>query len=157
MGCQESKSQPQTNLSILPVPSIPLPPEIVDRSKDIDKELEAAAKIENSRLRMLLLGAGESGKSTIFKQMKIIYGEKYSVAERRYFIGQIFLNVLETMKTLCTKAFEFGMANYIKVPEELALIIGLPLSSNIDIPVGNAIKLLWLDPTIRAVWDRYDT
>lgn len=40
----------------------------------IDKELLANAKEIETTLKLLLLGVGESGKSTLTKQMKIIHG-----------------------------------------------------------------------------------
>ena len=49
------------------------------------KEMEAESKI----IKMLLLGAGESGKSTIFKQMKIINKDGYSEKERKEFISAL--------------------------------------------------------------------
>ena len=36
-------------------------------------------------IKLLLLGSGESGKSTIVKQMKIIHDNGYSLAERELF------------------------------------------------------------------------
>jgi ABC-type uncharacterized transport system fused permease/ATPase subunit len=44
--------------------------------------------------RLLLLGPGGSGKSTIFKQMKVIYGNQYSEIERKQFRSIIYRSVL---------------------------------------------------------------
>ena len=40
---------------------------------ELDRKLEEDAKKDAAEIKMLLLGAGESGKSTIFKQLKIIH------------------------------------------------------------------------------------
>ncbi|XP_019365307.1 PREDICTED: guanine nucleotide-binding protein G(s) subunit alpha-like, partial [Gavialis gangeticus] len=43
------------------------------RSKSIDKTLKAEKREYKQTHRLLLLGAGESGKSTIVKQMRILH------------------------------------------------------------------------------------
>lgn len=43
------------------------------RSREIDKELQAVHRQFENAIKILLLGTGESGKTTIIKQMKILH------------------------------------------------------------------------------------
>ena len=43
-------------------------------------------------------GAGESGKSTIFKQLKIVHNKGFDAKERRYFAHIVHANILESMQ-----------------------------------------------------------
>jgi len=44
-----------------------------EASKALEEELERQQREENAIIKLLVLGTGESGKSTVFKQMKILY------------------------------------------------------------------------------------
>ena len=63
----------------------------------INRELSRSARESEKVVKMLLLGAGESGKSTIVKQMKIIHGDGYSIDELNNFKTVIHSNLLASM------------------------------------------------------------
>lgn len=74
--------------------------EAIRRSKLIDRQLQQEKKNLRQEIKILLLGAGESGKSTFIKQMRIIHGEDYSEQDRLDFRATIYHNILKSMKIL---------------------------------------------------------
>lgn len=63
----------------------------------IDALLEKDRKLYRVTHRLLLLGAAESGKSTIVKQMQIINLKGFSIEERQKYIASIYSNVREAI------------------------------------------------------------
>ena len=79
----------------------------------IEKELKKADKIYNSTIRLLLLGPGESGKSTVLKQMRLIHSYSYTEGERREnfevvkkLIRNSMVSILKAMEN-----FDFRLGN----------------------------------------------
>ena len=74
--------------------------------RHINEQIEEALKIDrfNQRkeLKLLLLGTGESGKSTFIKQMRIIHGSGYSDEDKRSFIKLIFQNIITSLNSIIT-------------------------------------------------------
>ncbi|KAL3209092.1 hypothetical protein MRX96_038382 [Rhipicephalus microplus] len=68
----------------------------------IDRQIAELARQECNVIKILLLGAGESGKSTIVKQMKIIHSEGFSDEELRSFRPTVLDNLLGSMKYVLT-------------------------------------------------------
>lgn len=68
------------------------------RSSQIDRQIAELARQERNVVKLLLLGAGESGKSTIVKQMKIIHNDGFTEEELRSFRPTVLDNLLSSMK-----------------------------------------------------------
>uniref|UniRef100_A0A8C7ATH6 Guanine nucleotide-binding protein subunit alpha-13 n=1 Tax=Neovison vison TaxID=452646 RepID=A0A8C7ATH6_NEOVI len=58
------------------------------KSKEIDKCLSREKTYVKRLVKILLLGAGESGKSTFLKQMRIIHGQDFDQRAREEFPTQ---------------------------------------------------------------------
>lgn len=52
------------------------------------------------QVKLLLLGAGESGKSTFLKQMRILYGQDYDETDLLDIRPTIYQNMVKGMKVL---------------------------------------------------------
>uniref|UniRef100_A0A1I8EL33 Guanine nucleotide-binding protein G(I) subunit alpha n=1 Tax=Wuchereria bancrofti TaxID=6293 RepID=A0A1I8EL33_WUCBA len=70
------------------------------RSKQIDEQLKADGERASREVKLLLLGAGESGKSTIVKQMKIIHETGYSDEERKAYKPVVYSNTIQSMMAI---------------------------------------------------------
>ena len=70
------------------------------RNKAINKEIELAKDEHRATHRLLLLGAGESGKSTIVKQMKILHVDGFSDQEKRQKRLDIRKNVRDAIEAI---------------------------------------------------------
>ncbi|CAM5085713.1 unnamed protein product, partial [Eretmochelys imbricata] len=67
------------------------------RSKELEKKLHKDAERDARTVKLLLLVAGESGKSTIVKQMKIIHKDGFTDQECMEFRSVIFSNILQSI------------------------------------------------------------
>ncbi|XP_077979788.1 guanine nucleotide-binding protein G(o) subunit alpha-like [Glandiceps talaboti] len=73
-----------------------------ERSDAIDRELMNMARDEQNIIKILLLGAGESGKSTLVKQMKIIHHDGFTQEELLSFKPAVLDNLVSSMKFVLT-------------------------------------------------------
>ncbi|KAG2184387.1 hypothetical protein INT43_000296 [Umbelopsis isabellina] len=68
-----------------------------ENTRNIDQELREEKNRLAKEIKLLLLGAGESGKSTILKQMRLIHSHHFTDEERETFRGVIFDNIMVAM------------------------------------------------------------
>ena len=66
-----------------------------------------------------MLGSGESGKSTIVKQMKIIHQNGYSMEELAMYRLTIYKNLVD-----CAKALGMALRNFNIEPENAGNMVG---------------------------------
>ncbi len=57
---------------------------------------------------LLRAGPGESGKSTVFKQMKLIYGLGFSDEEKAVFTHVVHNNIISSMRALLQACEDLG-------------------------------------------------
>ncbi|KAJ3240944.1 guanine nucleotide-binding protein subunit alpha [Chytriomyces hyalinus] len=69
-------------------------------TRELDKQIRAEADLSVKSVKLLLLGAGETGKSTVLKQFKLIYGVGFNEGELKLYRATIILNVITCVKTL---------------------------------------------------------
>ncbi|XP_016125993.1 guanine nucleotide-binding protein subunit alpha-13-like [Sinocyclocheilus grahami] len=72
----------------------------IRKSKDIDKSLSREKTYVKKLVKILLLGAGESGKSTFLKQMRIIHGQDFDQRAKEEFRATIYSNVIKGIRVL---------------------------------------------------------
>lgn len=123
------------------------------KNAQVDAENQQSMRQEKEKVKLLLLGAGESGKSTIFKQMKIMYGVM-SAEETNKMTNVVYFNTIEGMKAIVAQLNAWGLAQTVSAKDALATVSNCPITAPIDMALGAALKALWEDPAIRAVWDR---
>lgn len=67
---------------------------------EIEKQLRQDKKNQRRELKLLLLGTGESGKSTFIKQMRIIHGQGYSDEDKLGYVALVYQNVITAIQSL---------------------------------------------------------
>ena len=71
-----------------------------DRSKELDKRIKQDGEVASREVKLLLLGAGESGKSTIVKQMRIIHEKGYSDEDCVTYKGIVYSNTIQSIRAI---------------------------------------------------------
>lgn len=96
------------------------------RDEQITEEQEAARDQDEEKVKLLLLGTGESGKSTIFKQMRILYGSAKTDDDLRMYGVIVRSNIVTAIRKLCLLTRQLGYER--KLDEESAAATAADLS-----------------------------
>eukprot|EP00339_Tiarina_fusa_P022903 CAMPEP_0117028672 /NCGR_PEP_ID=MMETSP0472-20121206/20832_1 /TAXON_ID=693140 ORGANISM="Tiarina fusus, Strain LIS" /NCGR_SAMPLE_ID=MMETSP0472 /ASSEMBLY_ACC=CAM_ASM_000603 /LENGTH=354 /DNA_ID=CAMNT_0004736235 /DNA_START=8 /DNA_END=1072 /DNA_ORIENTATION=+ len=138
------------------------PPDIREkskRSKEVDAFLRTHGKITREEIKLLLLGPGESGKSTIFKQMKLLtLGGGFTDEELASFRHIIYSNCISQMKVLVQNAEKLEIDYELPENEERGERIKNTSSTGETWTQETAddIRHLWNDSGVQKVYDERD-
>lgn len=110
-------------------------------------------------MKLLLLGAGESGKSTFLKQMRIIHGIKFEPELMREYQHVIYQNIVRGMKVLvdAREKMEIPWENSaIEMAAERArdFLHGTNLDAECFEEYAPTLQILWQERAIRRAYDR---
>eukprot|EP00732_Lithocolla_globosa_P003804 Lithocolla_globosa_v1_NODE_3206_length_1733_cov_574.271752.p1 type:complete len:354 gc:universal NODE_3206_length_1733_cov_574.271752:137-1198(+) len=129
------------------------------KNDDIDKQLKADKQKARNEVKLLLLGAGESGKSTILKQMKLIHDGGYNKEDREGFKEIIFSNTVQSMRVIveAMERLEISFSNDDACKPHVQAILDMPNQIEAEVfpkDVAEGIKALWADDGVQQCYAR---
>uniref|UniRef100_A0A671VNJ3 Guanine nucleotide-binding protein G(s) subunit alpha n=1 Tax=Sparus aurata TaxID=8175 RepID=A0A671VNJ3_SPAAU len=130
-----------------------------EANKKIEKQLQKDKQIYRATHRLLLLGAGESGKSTIVKQMRILHVNGFNAEEKKQKIQDIKNNIKEAIETIVTAMSTLTPPVQLACPENryrIEYILNLVTQKDFEFPSEfyEHAKTLWQDEGVRACYER---
>lgn len=131
--------------------------ELAAKNAAIDRQIAADQAMQARTVKLLLLGAGESGKSTLVKQMKIIHGDGYTQQELQSYKPTICDNLVHSMRAVLEamgmlKINLGNQANRVHVREILSY--SQPDPTGLPVKVATAIGELWKDDGVQECYRR---
>ncbi|KIY69336.1 guanine nucleotide binding protein, alpha subunit [Cylindrobasidium torrendii FP15055 ss-10] len=125
--------------------------------KQAEKELKEAKARLAMQAKVLLLGSGDSGKSTVLKQMRVIHRIPFSAQEIESYRQLVFENITRGLKYLLDAMEDMDLRiddasrGYVELVENARdLRDGEPFPVELHEPLA----ALWNDPGVQSAWAR---
>ncbi|KAM9222664.1 guanine nucleotide-binding protein subunit alpha-12 isoform 2-T2 [Leptosomus discolor] len=120
------------------------------RSREIDAMLARERRAVRRLVKILLLGAGESGKSTFLKQMRIIHGREFDQKALLEFRATIYENILKGCRVLVDARDKLGIPWQYTENEKHGMFL-MAFENKAGMPVEPATFQLYV-PALGALW-----
>lgn len=130
-----------------------------EEDRMIEQKMQKDQLTDKKTKKLLFLGAGGSGKSTLFKQLKVIHGGSKRKGERSLsaeeldsYKATVHQNIMIGMKDLCAGALDEweGKVKNVDLAEELA---ETDVNQEVTQEMANKIRTLWdNDAGIQEAW-----
>jgi GTPase SAR1 family protein len=125
---------------------------VTPESKAIDEALKKDQAKRAKLVNLLLLGPGESGKSTVSKQMKIIHLAGFTKEEKEAYREVVYSNIVSAVKVLHDAARRFGYE--VADPARAGRVAALESIREITPAVWQDLIATWRDPALARAWKR---
>eukprot|EP00486_Rosalina_sp_Unknown_P015059 CAMPEP_0201595554 /NCGR_PEP_ID=MMETSP0190_2-20130828/192519_1 /ASSEMBLY_ACC=CAM_ASM_000263 /TAXON_ID=37353 /ORGANISM="Rosalina sp." /LENGTH=169 /DNA_ID=CAMNT_0048055581 /DNA_START=96 /DNA_END=602 /DNA_ORIENTATION=- len=142
-------------------------------NNDINKTIQKDKSKDKYVKKLLFLGSGGSGKSTLFKQLRTIHGSGWSREDRMTFIDHIHAQIIEQMK-LGLECIEFpgdddddynagqeseakkqdAFAQLSSEAQQAVNVVQSVKDPKLTEEVAAACKTLWAEPAIKEIYDQ---
>lgn len=122
------------------------------RTKELEAQQQRDLEEDQQLIKLLLLGAGESGKSTIFKQMRVLYGQGFDNDSRKEVNPVICSNLIAGTQTVLENCKVFSP---VSIPEAVAaaeIVTKAGDDQKITPEIAEAIQLLWKDTNFQETY-----
>ncbi|KAJ8587682.1 guanine nucleotide binding protein, alpha subunit [Rhizopogon salebrosus TDB-379] len=128
-------------------------------SDAIDRQIEEDSRKFRKECKILLLGSGESGKSTIVKQMKIIHQNGFTTEELMTFRPIIYRNTIDSAQAIVIQMRNMNVecetpANRLCADRIIEYRVESTPNFIFSADIAQAIHDMWQDPVIPKVMDR---
>lgn len=126
-------------------------------NQEIDRQLRRDKRDARRELKLLLLGTGESGKSTFIKQMRIIHGNGYTDEDKRSFVKLVYQNIFMAMHSMIRAMDTLKIPYKNPANQDNALkvkAVDYETVTTFDPEYIEAIIALWADSGIQECYDR---
>ncbi|AWP15448.1 putative guanine nucleotide-binding protein subunit alpha-14-like [Scophthalmus maximus] len=124
--------------------------------REIERQLRRDKRDSHREFKLLLLGTGESGKSTFIKQMRIIHGRGYTEDDRRGFTRLVFQNIVTAIQALIhamkTLQIDYVDEKNISQADKLNKVEASKVST-LEPWQADAIRSVWNDHGVQRCYD----
>jgi len=130
-------------------------------SQEIDKKHKEDFKKFSKESRILLLGTGEAGKTTVMKQIQIFHDKGFTEEQLRDFKAIVYKQIIKNMKTLiresakpeytATQTFDKERANRINQFEE-RIADNNTFENQFTPQLWEDLKQIWADKSIQETY-----
>jgi len=125
------------------------------QTRKIDAEIRSTKKARTKEIKLLMLGAGESGKSTVLKQMKVLHREGFTVAERQRLLPAVYNHVLASISAIVAALDHLNIALHDdSLRADVDVIKGMGSTAHWSHQVWLSTCKLWADAGVQQCFSR---